>query len=211
VIYVASEPTIHLFTLIDVAYHDDDRYFGTNRVGSNLVPDDIGGLPSTHLAEHLASNKDTILYTAEIDQGKAWRWFSFDCLCLLTPWGLTYIFSKGCSNLFTFFPCDESCCWLRKEYSTRTYLRIYPNRIETNTPTFRFPFGLLGCGSWNGDNIIAHPFDRGAFGFQHVRFGTLQALCCLCPTYGHVIARHRCQCNGPLWNRMFTDCGKLEH
>lgn len=175
------------------------RYFGKNRVGSNLVPDDIAGLPSTHLQEHLASNKDVILYQAEIDHGKAWRCLSLECLLIFTP--------KGISKIFERMSCDEPFCWVRKEYSTRTYFRVYPNRIDVNEPSCRVPFGCLGCGSWNGDKIVAHPFDRGAFGFQHVRCGAPTSLFCCMPVFGGTVARHRCQCNGPLWNRMFSDCG----
>ena len=172
------------------------RYFSTNRVGSNFVPDDIGGLPSTHLQEYLASSKDVMLYQAELDHGKAFRFFSFQWLLFIKPPGLIEKMS-----------CDEMCCWVRKEYSTRTYFRIYPNRIDVNEPTCRCPFGCLGCGSWNGDKIVSHPFDRGAFGFQQVRCGAPASCFCCQPVFGGVVARHRCQCNGPLWNRMFTDCG----
>lgn len=176
-------------------------YFGSNRVGSNLVPDDIEGLPSTHLKEHLASNKDVILYNAEIDHGKAFRCLRFEILLLITPCGIAWLLANSAVHLCSSCSCDEACCWLRKEYSTRTYLRIYSNRIEVNNPAVRFPYGYLGCGSWNGDKIIAHPFDRGAFGFQQVRIGSVDYICCCCPVYGGVMARHRCQCNGPLWNR----------
>lgn len=101
------------------------------------------------------------------------------------------------------------CCWVRKEYSSRSFFRIYSNRIEVNEPQVRFPFGYLGCGSWNSDKIVVNVFDRGAFGFQHVRAGVSEYLFCCWPVYGGVVARHRCQCNGPLWNRMFTDCGRF--
>lgn len=66
---------------------------------------------------------------------------------------------------------------------------------------------LGGCGSWNADSILNHPFDRGAFGFQRARCCSVSYLCCHWPVYGGAVLRHRCQCNGPLWNRMFTDCG----
>ena len=82
------------------------------------------------------------------------------------------------------FPCDEFCCWVRKEYMSRNYLRVYlmsrnylrvyPNRIDVNDVKVRF-FGRLGCGSWNSDNILAHPFDRGAFGFRPVICGSCSA------------------------------------
>jgi hypothetical protein len=95
---------------------------------------------------------------------------------------------------------------LRKEYSTRTYLRIYSNRIETNNPSLRVPWGVCGCGSWNGDAVVAHPFDRGAFGFRTVKCCVPELLCCIWPVYGGVVARQRCPCNGPLWPRLL-DCG----
>ena len=38
------------------------REFGNYRNGeTNLVPNDIDGLPSTHIYKHLASNPDTLL------------------------------------------------------------------------------------------------------------------------------------------------------
>jgi len=50
------------------------REFGNYRAGlTNIVPDDIDGLPSTHLYAHLATDPDTLLYEAEIDQGRAFR------------------------------------------------------------------------------------------------------------------------------------------
>ena len=158
------------------------RYFGTNRVGSNLVPDHIDGMPSTHLGAHLASEKDILLYEAAIDHGKAFRCFRFEYFCFVVP-------CRSIPQLCSTCPCDEACLWVRKEYSTRTYFRIYPNRIEVNNSKMRFPFGCLGCGSWNADNIIAHPFDRGAFGFSNVGSATIDFLCCLWPMYGGVVAR----------------------
>lgn len=183
------------------------RYFGTNRAGSNLVPDDVGGLPSTHMQEYLATNSDLLLYEAEIDHGYGFRCFRLAYLCLLTPWGWAYILSQGINKVCQHCTCDEAFCWVRKEYSKRTFFRVYPNRIAFNHPKVRWPFGYLGCGSWNADDILNHPFDRGAFGFQRVNCGRIGLLCCTWPNYGQVLARHRCQCNGPLWNRMFTDCG----
>lgn len=186
------------------------RYFGTWRVGSNLIPDDINGLPSTlGLEKHLAANKNVILYEAEIDQGKAFRCFRLVFVCFFTPWGLAWLISQSVYKLCTICTCDEMCCWVRKEYSSRSFFRIYSNRIEVNEPQVRFPFGYLGCGSWNSDKIVVNVFDRGAFGFQPVRVGVPEYLCCCWPVYGGVVARHRCQCNGPLWDRMFTDCGRL--
>ena len=67
-------------------------------------------------------------------------------------------------------------------------------------------FGVCGCGSWAADNILSHPFDRGAFGFRPVRCGIIAYLCCTWPVYGQTVARQRCQCNGSLWPRFF-DCG----
>jgi len=183
------------------------RTFGTYRSGSNLVPDDIAGLPSTHLEEHLISHSDELLYEAEIDHGYSFRGLRLSYLCLCTPWGLVYLLSKGLSKLLTIFPCDEAFCWVRKEYSTRTFFRIYPNRIGFNHPKVRFPWAYCGCGSWNADQILAHPFDRGAFGFSTVRCFAIDYFCCTWPLYGSSVARHRCACNGPIWNRMLTDCG----
>jgi hypothetical protein len=111
--------------------------------------------------------------------------------------------------MFGWLTCDELCCWVRKEYSARTFFRVYSNRIEFNEPRARIPFGYLGCGSWNEDVIATHPFDRGAFGFSRVNSCTTAHTLGIWPSYGGVVARHRCQCNGPLWNRMFTDCGKF--
>lgn len=173
------------------------------------MPDDIDGLPATmgSLDTHLASNKDVLLYEAETDHGKAFRCFRIILVCFATPCGISYLLTKSIAQSCDYCTCDEACCWLRKEYSTRTYFRVYSNRIEVNEPAVRFPFGYWGCGSWNADKVLAHPFDRGAFGFQHVRAGAVNYLCCLWPVYGGVVARHRCQCNGPVWNRLFTDCG----
>ena len=102
--------------------------------------------------------------------------------------------------------CDQACLWVRKEYSTRSWYRVYTNRIEVNQPKVRIPWGCLGCGSWNADDILTHPFDRGAFGFRPIRAGELAHLCCIWPVYGGTVARQRCQCYGPLWSRM-EDCG----
>jgi hypothetical protein len=185
------------------------RYFGTNRNGSVSVPDDIPGMASTHIDHRIVGDTNIILYEAEIDQGAGFRCYRPIFACLCTPWGFIYLLTKGIGSgrLFEDFTCDQACCWVRKEYSTRTWLRIYANRIELNHPSLRIPFGFLGCGSWNADKIVAHPFDRGAFGFRKVHCCLINYLCCAWPLYGSVVARQRCQCNGPLWNRMFTDCG----
>lgn len=184
-------------------------YFGTNRVGSNLVPDDCSALFSAHLHDFLPSDAELILYEAEIDHGQAFR-----CLNALTlPLqvlaavpsavfsGLSSVFGQKCT-------VDHPFCWVRKEYSTRSFFRVYGNRIEINEPQIRIPFGFLGCGSWNSDQIVNHPFDRGAFGFSVVRGYSKEHACLVFPIFGGVVARHRCQCNGPLWNRCCTDCGK---
>lgn len=94
------------------------RYFGTNRVGSNLVPDDINGLRSTHMHHHLASDTDTILYEGEIDHGRAfecWRPYLL-CTPLFLPWILAYFVATGIQNIMA-SGCRfwESCCWVRKE------------------------------------------------------------------------------------------------
>jgi hypothetical protein len=184
------------------------RYFGTNRAGSVLAPDDISGLTSVHIEAHLASNQDPILYEAEMDVGTAYRCYRLYYFCLFTPWGLAYAVATGFLKVFSLCPCDEACCYVRKEYSSRRWYRVYSNRIAVNDPAVRIPYGVLGCGSWNADDILSHPFDRGAFGFSRIHCAVMDYLCCMWPVYGGTVARHRCQCNGPLWNRMFTDCGK---
>ena len=149
-----------------------------------------------------------MLYEAEIDHGRAYSCINVTNTLVFCGGIVPVLAAQGISYVLGYFTCDSICCWLRKEYSTRTYFRVYSNRIEINEPQIRCPFGCLGCGSWNADNIKAHPFDRGAFGFSAVRNGTPHHPCCCWPIYGGVVARHRCQCNGPLWNRMCTDCGK---
>lgn len=185
------------------------RYFGTNRAGSNLMPDDIAGLPSTHMEEHLATNSNVLLYQAEMDSGQAYRCYRPIVLCICTPCGLAAVLATyGICGPIILCPWDEACCHVRKEYSTRRWFRIYPNRIATNSPHLRCPYAFFGCGSWTADVIENHPFDRGAFGFTSVRCGLiLHYVCGMFPILGGSVARHRCQCNGPLWNRMCTDCG----
>ena len=117
------------------------REFGNYRNGlTNFVPDDIVGLPSTHIYKHLASNPDTLLYEADIDQGRAYRCLRPWILLYACPHMWIYLIYSGlfggvckmcCNNDWT---CDEACCWLRKEYSTRTIFRVFPNRIEVNYP-----------------------------------------------------------------------------
>ena len=94
----------------DVYYDDDDavddefaavgdgqrapplmRHFGTFRSGGVTVPDDINGLPSTHILGYLPTSADPILYEAEIDQGRAFRSYRPVFFCLFTPCGLTYL------------------------------------------------------------------------------------------------------------------------
>lgn len=184
------------------------RSFGRYRAGSNLVPDNIDSLPSTHIHSGLQSDPGDVLYRAEIDHGKAYRCCKPALLLVTIPLCVElYVAQTACACCCDAVRWDEACCWLRKEYSTRSFFRVHPNRIEVNEPALRFPFGLCGCGSWNADNIVAHPFDRGAFGFQSVSVSH-HHLCCLWPACGGVVARHRCQCNGPLWNRMCSDCGR---
>ncbi|CAB9529109.1 expressed unknown protein [Seminavis robusta] len=164
------------------------RTFGRYRPNQVFVPDDIDGLPSSRIRDKLATSPDTLLYTAEIDNGMAWR-------CVRPCWIVFFqiLLTNGCK-----VHCDEMCCWLRKEYSSRTYYRVYANRIEINNPSARV-FGMLGCGSWAADHVLSHPFDRGAFGFRRVPRGVLPLVCCVFPMFGDVVARQRCQCNGPLW------------
>jgi len=183
------------------------RYFGTYRNGNVSIPDSIIGLPGCHDNESLASDPNLVLYEAEIDQGLAFRTFRPAYACVCTPWGAAYILAQGFNGIKELFVFDQTCCWVRKEYSARTFFRVHPNRIAINYPQFRFPYAPLGCGSWSSDHIKNHPFDRGAFGFRRVHCGTTEYFLCLWPLSGAVVARQRCPCNGPLWNRMCTDCG----
>jgi len=173
---------------------------------TNLVPNDIEGLPSTHMYKHLATDPDTLLYEAEIDHGRAFRSLRPWLFVFFLPYAWVILIGKGISKFFRYFNCDEVCCWVRKEYMTRTWFRVYPNRIEVNYPLVRVPWGCCGCGSWNSDNIISHPFDRGAFGFKPIRCCSPHFLCCIWPIYGEVVGRQRCPCNGSLWPRLL-DCG----
>mmetsp|Transcript_26970 Transcript_26970/g.58481 ORF Transcript_26970/g.58481 Transcript_26970/m.58481 type:complete len:507 (+) Transcript_26970:93-1613(+) len=190
---------------LDEEYVDEDgnpiRTFGTLfRNSSVVIPDDIPGLPSTHyLGPHLATDTDTLLYDAEIDNGRAWRCVRFANLLWVCPCAWVYVISSGIGKMLKYFTCDEACLFTRKEYSTRTFFRVYPNRIELNNPYARYPWGLFGCGSWNADAVVSHPFDRGAFGFRKVRYGVINYLCLIWPVYGDAVARQRCPCNGPLW------------
>mmetsp|Transcript_15660 Transcript_15660/g.42042 ORF Transcript_15660/g.42042 Transcript_15660/m.42042 type:complete len:473 (-) Transcript_15660:498-1916(-) len=102
----------------------------------------------------------------------------------------------GCSDGVTKF--DQPLLWRTKQYHLRTYVHIYNNRIEANYPTVRLPWGLLGCGSWNEDNVVVHYFDRGSFGFRQVPCGTRHHCCCVWEPFGEVVGRQRCPCNGPL-------------
>lgn len=177
------------------------RTFGLYRNNGVQVPDDIDGLPSSRLIHKLATNPDILLYEAEIDHGMAWRclrpvWIIFGLVPPLWPAALGCLQAGMCS-------CDEIPCWVRKEYATRRYYRVYPNRIEINSPHARIPFGYLGCGSWNGDAVLAHPLDRGAFGFRRVAVAPTQWLLCV-PLWGDTVARQRCQCNGPPWGAGVT-------
>lgn len=107
------------------------REFGNYRNGlTNLVPNDIDGLPSTHIYEHLATDPDTLLYEAEIDQGRAYRCFRpWWCVYLLPHalLGVAVQYNSGIQKITNQCTCDESVCWLRKEYSTRTFFRVFPN------------------------------------------------------------------------------------
>lgn len=148
---------------------------------------------------------DLLLYEAEIDQGHPFRCFNLGCLCFLWPPFWIYLATHGIKKFARELSCDEMFFWIRKEYMTRTFFRVYPNRIEVNEPSCRL-FGWMGCGSWSADDILVHPFDRGAFGFRAVRCGVRSYLCCNLPVYGGTVARQRCQCNGSLWPRLL-DCG----
>ena len=124
------------------------RRFGARRNGdSNHAPDDLAGLPSTHIHHRLASDPEKLLYEAEIDQGRGCRSFRpiYGCYCF-PPFWLYVAAMQGVGKVFQKCVCDQAVCWLRKEYSTRTFFRVYSNRIEVNYPHLRF-FGLCGWGS----------------------------------------------------------------
>jgi len=123
------------------------RTFGTYRSGSNLVPDDIAGLPSTHLEEHLISHSDELLYEAEIDHGYSFRGLRLSYLCLCTPWGLVYLLSKGLSKLLTIFPCDEAFCWVRNNTAPERFFVSTPIELCSITPRSDFPGRIVGAGA----------------------------------------------------------------
>lgn len=122
------------------------RTFGKFRSGSGvLVVDDIVALPSTQIPEALATDPNIILYQAEVDQGRACRGMR-PLLCGLTILTLPFAYLYACFKSVVSgygINCDESCQWVRKEYSTRVWYKVYSNRIETNTPMCRF-FGMFG-------------------------------------------------------------------
>ena len=86
-----------------------NRTFGTLfRNSSVVIPDDIPGLPSTHyLGSHLATDPDTLLYEAEIDNGRAWRCVRFVNVLWICPCAWVYVCSKGLGGMFKYFTCDE--------------------------------------------------------------------------------------------------------
>ena len=63
--------------IISMENQEDNKYhirtFGKFRSNSVHVPDDIEGLPSTQMNDdnNFVSDVDTLLYSAEIDNGKA--------------------------------------------------------------------------------------------------------------------------------------------
>ena len=119
------------------------RTFGQFRSGSGVhVPDDIDGLPSTQLlGPSLATDPDLLLYEGEIDNGRAWRCIRPMIALWIFPPVWAAAAAKGLSYVFSTCTCDEAACWVRKEYSTRVFYRVYPNRIEINNPLVRIPFG----------------------------------------------------------------------
>lgn len=158
------------------------RTFGSYRNNSNVIPDDIEGLPNTHLHRHLAEVPSEVLYDAEIDQGYAFRCLRPIWAIYVCPFMWIHVAASGISSELKDCTCDEVCCWVRKEYSSRNYIRVYSNRIEVNTAKVRW-FGMMGCGSWNTDSVTVHLFDRGAFGFRRVPI-SYKHMCCFFPVYG---------------------------
>lgn len=150
---VSSFHSARRFRRIDPADFDEEyffsedefgpaRSFGQYRVGAgNLPPDDRQGIPSPFVIQHLASDPGPILYQAEMDHGLAYRALRpIGCcsvlLTILNPYRL-------CSGLLC--SVDETCCWLRKEYSTRNFYYVYSNRIVTNRPQCAFPWADDGA------------------------------------------------------------------
>ncbi len=158
------------------------RTFGKYRNNSNVIPDDIEGLPNTHLHSHLAKVPAELLYEAEIDQGMSYRCLRPIWLIYLCPFMWVHAATYGVSGELKNCTCDEICCWVRKEYSSRNYIRVYSNRIEVNQAKVR-GWGMMGCGSWNTDSVTVHLFDRGAFGFRRIPI-TYHHCCCCFPVYG---------------------------
>eukprot|EP00304_Pavlova_gyrans_P012124 CAMPEP_0206051550 /NCGR_PEP_ID=MMETSP1466-20131121/31734_1 /ASSEMBLY_ACC=CAM_ASM_001126 /TAXON_ID=44452 /ORGANISM="Pavlova gyrans, Strain CCMP608" /LENGTH=487 /DNA_ID=CAMNT_0053426679 /DNA_START=1 /DNA_END=1464 /DNA_ORIENTATION=+ len=109
---------------------------------------------------------------------------------------------QGCPEGVSKF--DQPAMWKIKQYDLRTYVHVFNNRIEANYPTVRFPWGILGCGSWNADNVVVHYFDRGAFGFRQVPCATRHHCLCAWEPFGEIAGRQRCPCNGPLIDRKGT-------
>ena len=91
------------------------------------------------MEKHLAQNSDLLLYEAVIDHGYGFRCCRPMYWILLLPGFfltvLTLIATNGIGNVCVYFSCDQMCCWLRKEYSTRTFFRVYPNRIVSKLNT----------------------------------------------------------------------------
>lgn len=133
----------HIIIILSTVICRINSTFGQFRSGSGVhVPDDIDGLPSTHLlGPSLATNPDILLYEGEIDNGRAWRCIRpVIALWILPPvWAAAA--TKGLGYVLSTFTCDEAVCYVRKEYSSRTFYRVYPNRIEINNPVVRIPYG----------------------------------------------------------------------
>jgi len=104
---------------------------------------------------------------------------------------------------------DQPATWHSRQYDLRAYFHVYNNRVEVNYPTVRIPWGILGCGSWNSDEVQVHYFDRGSFGFRRVPCASQFHCCCAWEPFGEVVGRQRCPCNGPLVDgRGKVNCGQ---
>jgi len=186
----------------DKAKNDSDpNYFGQFREGVVWTPDNINRLRATYYSPELP------LYSAKIDQGAAF--YSFTIINYIMPCYWVWDLYKCIQNpikclVFCDGRCDflTPCNWVRKEYSTRTVYYVYENRIVITYPKLRFPWALMGCGSWNIDHYSVNVFDRGAFGFRPVKCGTLEHLCWFFRPFGGVVGRQRCPCNGSIYPRM---------
>jgi hypothetical protein len=194
------------------------------------IPDNIDALSSTQVEDNFSQAE--LLYSAEIDHGSAYKACRiFLLVALPCVWPMLL---KKCMDapqlMFNSCDCSPMCCWVQKEFSTRTRwgdpltcsaftalnlpyhttsYRIWSNRISITSPTTRIPWACCGCGSWNIDNSEDFMFDRGTFGFRRILWGTHLHSCCCWEIFGGVVARQRCPCNGTPCLSPVSECPGL--